>query len=61
MPIEEEWQELLQVCIGRIGLLSANERNFIDTLRRTTRWAPPSEKQARWLAAIAERLKETAA
>lgn len=57
---EEEWRGLLAFCSDRIEFVSSKEANFIDTLRRTTRYRPPSEGQMVWLIAIAERLREMA-
>ena len=56
-----DWRGDLDLCVKHVDRLRALEQNFVKTLHSTTRWREPSEKQVRWLADIAHRLREAAA
>ena len=59
-PPPKSWRSLARFCADRWRLLSERELNFISVLA-TYRDRAPSEKQMRWLNAIAARLREEAA
>jgi hypothetical protein len=56
----EDWRGMAEFCAGRSLLLSAKEATFIETMVRVLRrpGTEPTEKQARWLRAIFDRLVE---
>ena len=55
-----DWRDDLELCAKHVDQLGAKEENFIGNLRSTARWREPSDKQAKWLADIANRLREAA-
>jgi hypothetical protein len=55
----DDWRVMAKACAQCPHLLSDRERSFVTTM---TRWrAKPSRKQAEWLEAIYDRIREAAA
>jgi len=55
-----DWRGDLKVCAGRIHDLTNREQDFVANLIAATRWREPSDKQQKWLADIAARLRRAA-
>jgi len=56
---DDDWRVMVRVCAQCPHLLSERERDFVWTM---TRWrGKPSRKQAEWLEAIYDRIREAAA
>jgi hypothetical protein len=60
IPIEDRpqdnWLAVTRWCRDHGQTLHDRERNFVEQMVSWCHWREPSEKQAAWLAAIAERL-----
>jgi hypothetical protein len=55
----DDWRVMAEACAQCPHLLSQRERSFVTTM---TRWrGKPSPKQAEWLEAIYDRIREAAA
>src|SRR5712691_4743470 len=52
----DDWLTVARWCRDRRQTLNDRERQFVEQMAWWCRWREPSEKQAAWLAAIAERL-----
>ena len=56
---DPDWRVMAKACARCPHLLSERERSFVSTM---TRWrGKPSRKQAEWLEAIYDRIREAAA
>lgn len=60
-PAAEDWREMAAFCASRGELLSEKEHDFVRTMARVLRrpGAEPTPKQAAWLAALHDRLRES--